>query len=910
MSAFSLRAVSIVLSTALLPISGLVPASPSSAAVGDASLRTVAAANPNADADEIGEWQVTDLGEARYRLEWASPTPLPLGADRPRVVDADGSSLPTSIGADGRTVTAEVQSTAAPDTSTYDVMLSGRALDEPAPSPSLPAAPPKQTALGALLDDDPAEVGPYRTVTTDYSGPGIEVPGFATPVEFVGHAVMPAADAETGPRPLVLFLHGRHGYCYAGTDDTSDAWPCKKPSKEIESQLGYDYIQQRLASQGYATVSIRVNGINAQDYAADDGGAAARAQLIRRHLDKWAATAAADSLDMNRVILVGHSRGGEGVNRASLQIPTDAPYRIAGQVLIAPTDFAGQTAPYVPTVTMLPSCDGDVSDLQGQQFTDLSRDLNPDDTSLKSSVFVVGANHNFFNTEWTPGASTAPSDDDWWGPATKACGTKDPNRLTAAQQRAVGLAYVAGAVHLFASAESQYAPMFTGDDVRVASTGSAVVHSHSLGGGASVLRPGKELAISAGGTGALEVCRGLTTERSDTCGRTAGSSELTPHWYPGVHGPTPKKALSFAWSHAGQTGRLTSSVPIDLSRPDARLVLRAVADQTIGRQRMALALTDGSGRTVTVTPEGNGTLARLPGGRNVGKWWAQSVVVAASAVPTTGGFDAADVRAIELVGSSRKGHVIVLDAQAGTSTLAAVPFTRSPLLQVGATRQQEGTAGERTAIVPITVTGTLTTRASFHYSLMGPRGEQTRTSVTLQPGQRSVEVRVPYRADKYFGADRQFFVSAWADAGVMTDVNVGTATVLDDDPMPRVTVSAAQRVVKEGDKIRVRVKISAPFADGADIDARFVKVARPYATVADLSKKVVGSDLPRKTPLWKSDVWIWKTLNKGEKYVDIVIPTSRHGQSLAKRTLKLAVELTPPRGKAVKKSVVVTIVRR
>ena len=127
------------------------------------------------------------------------------------------------------------------------------------------------------------------------------------------------------------------------------------------------------------------------------------------HLDHWVDLAAAHQVDLSRVVLVGHSRGGEGVNRASIQIPLSAPYRIVGQVLIAPTDFASQTAPYVPTVTLLPFCDGDVSDLQGQKFTDFARDLASDDTSLKSSVLVMGANHNFFNTEWTPGIAAAPA---------------------------------------------------------------------------------------------------------------------------------------------------------------------------------------------------------------------------------------------------------------------------------------------------------------------------------------------------------------------------------------------------------------------------------------------------------------------------------------------------------------------
>ena len=152
-------------------------------------------------------------------------------------------------------------------------------------------------------------------------------------------------------------------------------------------------------------------------------------------------------------MLVGHSRGGEGVDRASIRIPLTAPYRIVGQVLIAPTDFAAQTAPYVPTVTLLPFCDGDVSDLQGQRFTDAARDVAAGDTSLKSSVLVMGANHNYFNTEWTPGprcrrrATTGPAG------ATRPAAPPTAERLSAAEQRAVATAYVAGAVHLFASGD-------------------------------------------------------------------------------------------------------------------------------------------------------------------------------------------------------------------------------------------------------------------------------------------------------------------------------------------------------------------------------------------------------------------------------------------------------------------------
>ena len=118
-------------------------------------------------------------------------------------------------------------------------------------------------------------------------------------------------------------------------------------------------------------------------------------------------------------------------------------------------------------MTVLPYCDGDVYDLQGQRFTDVARDLAPDDTSLKSSVMVLGANHNFFNTEWTPGIAAAPSWDDWGGNKNETCGAVTPDGCKPAEQRAVGTAYVAGAVHLF-TGEGDYTPLYDGSPTTVA----------------------------------------------------------------------------------------------------------------------------------------------------------------------------------------------------------------------------------------------------------------------------------------------------------------------------------------------------------------------------------------------------------------------------------------------------------
>ena len=82
----------------------------------------------------------------------------------------------------------------------------------------------------------------------------------------------------------------------------------------MPSYLGYDYVQRLLAGQGYVTVSISADAINALDFQDADGGAAARAALIRDHLRAWVgfADSGTHPADLSNVVLVGHSRGGEG----------------------------------------------------------------------------------------------------------------------------------------------------------------------------------------------------------------------------------------------------------------------------------------------------------------------------------------------------------------------------------------------------------------------------------------------------------------------------------------------------------------------------------------------------------------------------------------------------------------------
>ena len=569
----------------------------------------------------------------RYAVSWTSPTRLPITSDRPTIAGPAGLvfGAPT-VAADGRTVSATVTSATQPDPAELDVLLSGDRLDvtgqDRRRAGSGQHSEPLDLPGTQTLADDPGTPGPYDVVTSNYELDPVPLPGMDEPIEMIGHVVEPAADEPTGPRPLVLFLHGRHGVCYkpghpnAGTN----TWPCVAPFKEIPSQLGYDYIQQVLASQGYATVSVRVNGINAQDYQLDDGGADARAAIVEAHLDHWVDLAASHQVDLSRVVLVGHSRGGEGVDRASIQIPLSAPYRIVGQVLIAPTDFGSQTAPYVPTVTLLPFCDGDVSDLQGQKFTDTARDLATDDTSLKSSVLVMGADHNFFNTEWTPGIAEAPAFDDWYGDGDSTCGSGDPERLSPEEQQAVGTAYVAGAVHLFADGDQDLLPLFDGSRARVASQGDAQTLSHAIGGGRDLRLPGLTTGLSLADGARTRFCDGDTDQqRVSSCAYGVDYAMVHPHW-PDTYERVPTRPFfQMSWTAAGQSGGLVLDDPLDLTGRD--LELRTIVDPASTGVDLRVRITDTTGATAVLTPDGGGTLPTLGDTPETQKLWAQTLTV-------------------------------------------------------------------------------------------------------------------------------------------------------------------------------------------------------------------------------------------------------------------------------------------
>jgi dienelactone hydrolase len=842
-------------------------------------------------ARDLGDWRVRNVAGGAWEVSWRSPKRLPVGADRPVIVN-DGSPVgTTALAGDGRTVTAVVTSAAAPEPADLDVMLSGDRIDVAGQDLEPGSIDTTGPGAGTLLDFDPATPGDLAVVSSDYTGDAVPIEGFENPVEFVGHVVEPALDEGSGDRPLVLFLHGRHEYCYS-TDPEGEVsdWPCSGDSLEVPSQLGYDYAQRVLASQGYTTVSIRVNGINAQDWTLDDGGADARATLVRAHLDYWVGQAAEHRVDLSRVVLIGHSRGGEGVARAALQIPLSAPYRVVGAVFIAPTDFSGQAVPYIPTVTLLPYCDGDVSDLQGQYFTDAARDLAADDTALHSSVLVLGANHNFFNTEWTPGESAAPSFDDWWGDSEAACGTSDPGRLTAAGQRSVGTAYLAGAVHLFTGEQDEAAALFDGSHVRVASTGDSVVLSHAVGGGRDLRRPNADSGLTLA-TADTQFCLGVDNYGGPhkVCGRDTYGWSQDPHWPQQGELYPVRRALEVSWDAAGQVGGLALDEPLDLT--GKLLELRTIVDPGVGDVELAVRLTDADGASADLTPSGGGTVAALPTGDSLSRRWAQTVTVDASAAT----LDASRITSIELVGLSAKGRVWVLDAAGVPATLPALVNRRIPLLSLGAVEVAEGDFETVTARVPFTVEGTVRTRSRFIVRTSGSDVAKASTNtIELSPGQTSGSIPVDIMGDDEPDLWNQssFAVTAWGSLGIVTDDYQGQVTVIDDDPLPEITVKAVRGTVREGKQAKWKITMASPIGTEVWFDT---KVLPGPAGVPALT----GGDLPRKwrqwyvypgtvgDPLYEQEVYLQTAIQPGKRSVVVSVPIRADGRKEGREQLTL-----------------------
>ena len=235
-----------------------------------------------------------------------------------------------------------------------------------------------------------------------------------------------------GPFPIVFFVHGNH-------------------HPKERSELGYEALCAMLASQGMIGVAVDENYMNA------GGGNGARALLLLEHIKQfqtWNQTAGHplhSKIDMNNILIVGHSRGGEAVslasyfNRMTKQGVTQLRNRIYVENEPRPSepvniDGSGQFGPYrfaikavaaiaptsgqydlldpndgtktidpvidIPYFLISSGRDSDVGNTAGLDTYDSANRFEPTSSidvvsGVKGHLFLHNANHNFFNTVWS-----------------------------------------------------------------------------------------------------------------------------------------------------------------------------------------------------------------------------------------------------------------------------------------------------------------------------------------------------------------------------------------------------------------------------------------------------------------------------------------------------------------------------
>lgn len=337
----------------------------------------------------------------------------------------------------------------------------------------------------AQATPDPGLMGTYTVAkdTFDLGDLAFKPDSFATNVELRGSVHYPAS-LTGGPFPVIVLLHGRHLTVYKTSTPTTVglSWPPPAGYQSITSFEGYDYFARTMASHGYIVISVSCNAINATDNSRADRGMNARAQLMQKHLDLWNGynttggapfgTKFVGKLDMKRIGTMGHSRGGEGVIfHALLNKSLGSPYGIKAVITLAPVDFFRKVMNGIPLLNIAPYCDGDVSALSGVYYYDDARYNDASDTAPKHSVLVMGANHNFFNTVWTPGSYIAGTSDDWdgsYGTTTDAfCASKKAGngRLDTTTQKAMFNAYGAAFFRMYVGGDTTFAPILEVDDI-------------------------------------------------------------------------------------------------------------------------------------------------------------------------------------------------------------------------------------------------------------------------------------------------------------------------------------------------------------------------------------------------------------------------------------------------------------
>ncbi|OUU48835.1 MAG: hypothetical protein CBC28_03350 [Flavobacteriaceae bacterium TMED68] len=200
--------------------------------------------------------------------------------------------------------------------------------------------------------------------------------------------------------PIISIIHGNH-------------------SMQEFSDNGYNYLGEFLSSHGYIFNSVDQNFLNGSW----DGDFKGKEMTTRSwhflenlsYLKKLSSDSLSplfNKVDFNKVIFIGHSRGGEAVNLAAKfndlstypdngNVKFNYNFNIIGVVTLAPTDYRYNRNYKLKNINYLSlqgSMDSDEESFFGMRQS--NRITNSIDSLVNTNILIEGANHSQFNTSW------------------------------------------------------------------------------------------------------------------------------------------------------------------------------------------------------------------------------------------------------------------------------------------------------------------------------------------------------------------------------------------------------------------------------------------------------------------------------------------------------------------------------